>query len=54
MENLSCHRNQSTWATVIKNKLFVEANVMNNSAKFQLYPPYGFQGVDFLTFFLQI
>ena len=42
METLSCHSNESTWATTIKNKIYVEANVMNNYAKFQLHPPYGF------------
>ena len=35
----------------IKNILFIEANVMNISAKFQLHPPYGFWGDDFLIFF---
>ena len=35
----------------IKNTIYVEANVMNMSAKFQLHPPYGFWGEDFLTFF---
>ena len=34
-----------------KNKLFVEINVMNISAKFQLHPPYGFWEDDFLIFF---
>ena len=34
----------------IKNTNFVEANVMNISAKFQLHPPYGFWGDDFLYF----
>ena len=33
-----------------KNILFVEANVMNISAKFQLHAPYGFWD-DFLIFF---
>ena len=54
IETLSCHSNETTWATAIKNKLFVEANVMNISAKFQLHPPYGFWGDDFLIFFLRI
>ena len=35
----------------IKNRNFVEANVMNISAQFQLHPPYGFWGDDFVTFF---
>ena len=42
METLSCHSNESTWATAIKNTHFVEANVMNIFAKFQLHPLYGF------------
>ena len=42
MEILRCHSNESTWATTIKNVIYVEANVMNIYAKFQLHPPYGF------------
>ena len=42
METLSCHRNESTQPTAIKNTIFVEANLTNISAKFQLYSPYGF------------
>ena len=34
-----------------KNTIFVEAIVMNISAKFQIYPPYRFWGDDFLIFF---
>ena len=49
-ENLSCHSNESTWATGIKNTTYVEPNVVNNSAKFQLHPPYGVWD-DFLIFF---
>ena len=51
MENLSCHRNESTQATAIKKNIFVAANAMNITTKFQLYPPYGFWGDDFLLFF---
>ena len=51
MENLSCHSNHSAWATAIKNNIFVEAIVRNNSAKFQLYPPNSFWGVYFLIYF---
>ena len=51
MEILSCHSNQSAYATAIKNNIIVEANAMNISAKFQLHPPYSFWGVDFLIFF---
>ena len=42
MENLSCHSSESTLATTIKNIIYVEANVMNIYAKFQLHSPYGF------------
>ena len=41
-------------ATALKNNIFIEANIINNSAKFQLYSPYSFWGVDFLNTFLQI
>ena len=37
MEKLSCQSDESTWATAIKNTVFVEANVMNISTKFQLH-----------------
>ena len=47
METLSCHSNESTWATTIKKTIYVEANVMNMYAKFQLHPLYGFLGEDF-------
>ena len=42
METLSCYSNENTWATAIKNINIVEVNVMNNTAKFQLYPPHSF------------
>ena len=35
-----------------KNVIYVEANVMNIYAKFQLHPPYGFRE-DFLIFFFE-
>ena len=35
----------------IKNNIFIEDNIMNNSAKFQLYLPYSFWGVKFLIIF---
>ena len=54
MEIESCQSNQSTWAMAIKNNIFIEANIINNSAKFQLYPPYSFWGVDFFNIFSQI
>ena len=40
METLSCHSNQNAYATAIKDDNFVEANVINMSAKFQLHPPH--------------
>ena len=49
MESLSYHSNQS--ARVIRKQILVEAIVRNNSAKFQLYPPNSFWGVDFWIFF---
>ena len=42
MGTISCHSNQSSYPTGIKNKTFVEANVLSMYAKFQLHPPYGF------------
>ena len=42
METLSCHSNESTLATTIKNIHYVEANVMNIYSKCQLHSPYGF------------
>ena len=50
VENISCHSYESTWATAIKKKKIVEANVMNISTKFQLHPPYGFWEKDFWLF----
>ena len=54
METLTCHSSQSAWATAITNNTFVEAIVRNNSAKFQLYPPNSWGGVDFWIFFSKI
>ena len=51
METLSCHSNESTWATTIKNTIYVEANVLNMYAKFQLHPPYDFWDKGFWIFF---
>ena len=42
MEILSCHSNQSSYPTKIKNITFVEGNVLSKYAKFRLHPPYGF------------
>ena len=36
---ISCHSNESTWEMKIKNIIYVETNVMNMYAKFQLHPP---------------
>ena len=38
METLSCHSNQSSYPTGIKNITFVEGNVLCNHTKFQLHP----------------
>ena len=51
MEILSCHSNESTRATPIKNIIYVVANVMNIYAKFLLHPPNGFWEEDFWIFF---
>ena len=42
MGTLSCHSNQRSYPTGIKNTTFVEANVLSMYAKFQLHPFYGF------------
>ena len=42
METLSCHSNQSSYLTEIKNITFVEGNVLSKYAKLRLHPPYGF------------
>ena len=42
MGTISCHSNQSSYLTRIKNTTFVEANDLSMYAKFQLHPPYGF------------
>ena len=42
METLSCHINQSSYPTEIKNITFVEGNVLSKYAKFRLHPLYGF------------
>ena len=47
MEILSYHSNNSTGTTAIRNIIFVEANAINISAKFQLYSLYGFRGDEF-------
>ena len=42
MGTISCHSNQSSYPTEIKNATYVEANVLSMYAKFRLHPPYGF------------
>ena len=42
IETISCHSNQSSYPTGIKNTIFVEGNVICKYAKFQLHLPYGF------------
>ena len=39
MGTLSCHSNQSSYPTGIKNTVYVDANVLSMFAKFQLHPP---------------
>ena len=42
METISCHSNQSSNGIGTKNIIYVEANVINIYAKYQLHPSYGF------------
>ena len=42
MGTISCHSNQSSYPTGIKNTIYVEANVLSMYAKVRLHPPYGF------------
>ena len=42
METLSCHSNQSSYPTGIKNITFIEGNVLSKYAKFRLHPPFDF------------
>ena len=50
METLSCHSNQSSYPTGIKNISFVEGNILSKYAKFRLHPPYHFCEQGFQTF----
>ena len=54
MKTLSCHSNQSSYLTEIKNINFVEGNVLSKYAKFRLHPPYGFLRRRFLNIFTKI
>ena len=47
MGTISCHSNQSSYMTRIKNTPYVEANVLSMYAKFRLHPMYGFWEEDF-------
>ena len=47
MGTISCHSNQSSYPTGIKNTTYKEANILSMHAKFQLHPPYGFREEDF-------
>ena len=42
MGKISCHSNQSSYPTRIKNTTYIEANVRSMFAKFRLHPPDGF------------
>ena len=42
MGTISCHSNQSSYPTKIKNTTYIEANVLSMYAKSRLHPPYGF------------
>ena len=48
METLSCYSNRQSIYAAARKKKIVEANAMNISVKFQLYPQYSFWGVEFL------
>ena len=51
MGTISCHSNQSSYPTGIKNTTFVETNVLSMYAKFQLHPPYGSEKKIFKHFY---
>ena len=42
MGTISCHSNQGSYPTGMKNTTYVEANVLSMYAKFWLNPLYGF------------
>ena len=46
METKSCHNNQSSYPTGIKNITFVEGNVLCKYAKIQLHPPQPIKSSD--------
>ena len=47
MGTISCHSNQSSYMTRIKNTIYVEDNVLSMYAKFRLHSIYGFWEEDF-------
>ena len=51
METLSCLSNESTWVTTIKNIIYVEADVMNIYAKFQLHSLMASEKIFYFIFF---
>ena len=51
METISCPSNQSSYPTGIKNKAFVEGNVLCKYAKFHLHPPSVSEKKNFEYFF---
>ena len=42
MGTISCHSNQSSYPTGIKNTIYVEDNGLSMYAKYRLHPIYGF------------
>ena len=54
MGTISCHSNQSSYPTGIKNTSYVEANVLSMFAKFRLHPPYGKSKKKILNIFTKI
>ena len=53
MGTISCHSNQSSYPTRIKNTTYIEANVLSMYAKFRLHPSYGFCEEGFFLTFLR-
>ena len=54
MGTISCHSNQSSYPTGIKNTTYIEANVLSMYAKFRLHSPLWFLGRRFLNIFTKI
>ena len=51
MGTISCHSNQSSYPTGIKNTTYVEANVLSMFAKFRHHPLYGTEKKIFKHFY---